>query len=193
MDASVAWFGVDSLGPLLDRSLTPALLIDDAGRCVDANRAACLLLRAPRSELVSRRLVDVVAPSLRADLPKRCEELMAHGTVAGRWALDPDRFGDLEVGYRAVANVRSGRHLALLSFPRGSDAVRPMAEPRLTRREREVLTLLAVGLDGRDIADALSISHPTVQTHVRNAKNRLGARTRTEAVVTALTYGELGF
>ncbi|MDQ4040893.1 MAG: helix-turn-helix transcriptional regulator [Actinomycetota bacterium] len=53
------------------------------------------------------------------------------------------------------------------------------------------MTLLAIGLDGPQIAEELSISNPTVQTHVRNAMARLGARTRVQAVALALTRGEI--
>jgi DNA-binding NarL/FixJ family response regulator len=53
-------------------------------------------------------------------------------------------------------------------------------------RECEVLTLLAAGATDREIATALELSPATVQTHVRNAKAKLGARTRTQAVALAL-------
>lgn len=62
----------------------------------------------------------------------------------------------------------------------------------LTKREREVLALLADGLSGEEIADRLVLSAETVRTHVRNAMGKLQARTRTEAVVRALSTGEIG-
>lgn len=52
----------------------------------------------------------------------------------------------------------------------------------LTRREREVLSLLAQGCSGPEIADRLVLSTATVRTHVGNATTKLGARTRVEAV-----------
>lgn len=61
----------------------------------------------------------------------------------------------------------------------------------LSEREREVLNLLAVGLTGEQIADRLYLSPETVRTHVRNARARLGARTRVEAVAKALILGEI--
>jgi DNA-binding NarL/FixJ family response regulator len=61
----------------------------------------------------------------------------------------------------------------------------------LSRREAEVLTFLAKGLTGEQIARRLVLSPETVRTHVRNAMERLDARTRTEAVVKALDRGEI--
>jgi DNA-binding NarL/FixJ family response regulator len=65
------------------------------------------------------------------------------------------------------------------------------AEKALSRREAEVLTFLAEGLTGEQIARRLVLSPETVRTHVRNATEKLDARTRTEAVVKALDRGEI--
>ncbi len=64
-------------------------------------------------------------------------------------------------------------------------------EKALSRREAEVLTFLAEGMTGEQIARRLVLSPETVRTHVRNAMERLDARTRTEAVVKALDRGEI--
>jgi DNA-binding NarL/FixJ family response regulator len=61
--------------------------------------------------------------------------------------------------------------------------------PALTRREREVLSLLAEGLTHDEIGARLSISAETVRTHVRKASERLGATNRTQAVAMALRQG----
>jgi DNA-binding NarL/FixJ family response regulator len=52
----------------------------------------------------------------------------------------------------------------------------------LSPREREILGLLAEGLNGQAIADLLFLSPETVRTHVRNAITKLGAKTRVQAV-----------
>jgi len=52
---------------------------------------------------------------------------------------------------------------------------------RLTRRERDVLRLLAKGLPDRDIAAALTISRRTVETHVSSILRKLVVRNRAEA------------
>lgn len=56
----------------------------------------------------------------------------------------------------------------------------------LTRREREVLRLLADGNTNDQIGAALTISPQTVRTHVQKAMEKLGATTRVQAVATAL-------
>jgi DNA-binding CsgD family transcriptional regulator len=58
-----------------------------------------------------------------------------------------------------------------------------------SEREREVLALLARGETDPKIAEILGLSPATVQTHVRNAKAKLGARTRAQAVALALVAG----
>jgi DNA-binding NarL/FixJ family response regulator len=61
----------------------------------------------------------------------------------------------------------------------------------LSSRESEILGLLAEGLTGEQIAKRLVLSPETVRTHVRNAMEKLGAPTRTAAVVKALEMGEV--
>jgi ATP/maltotriose-dependent transcriptional regulator MalT len=52
----------------------------------------------------------------------------------------------------------------------------------LTPREREVLSLMAQGFRNREIAAAFVISESTVKVHVRHVLEKLGVRTRTQAV-----------
>jgi DNA-binding NarL/FixJ family response regulator len=64
-------------------------------------------------------------------------------------------------------------------------------EKTLSRRESEILALLAQGLTGEEIAKRLVLSPETVRTHIRNAMEKLDARTRTEAVVKAIDREEI--
>ena len=61
----------------------------------------------------------------------------------------------------------------------------------LSKREREVFELLAEGYSGAEIAEALVLSPETVRTHIRNAMGKLGASTRSQAVVIALHRREI--
>ena len=56
----------------------------------------------------------------------------------------------------------------------------------LTPRQREILRLLAAGLENKQIARQLGIGVHTVKTHVSRVLQKLGATSRTEAVVLAL-------
>jgi two-component system, NarL family, response regulator YdfI len=63
-----------------------------------------------------------------------------------------------------------------------------LLEP-LTRREREVLQMLAAGLANKEIAARLAISDHTVKFHVASILGKLGASTRTEAVSAGIRRG----
>lgn len=64
----------------------------------------------------------------------------------------------------------------------GPDGHGPRPQDVLTPRELEILSLIAMGLTNREIADRLGISHNTVKTHVGHILEKLRLRNRTEAV-----------
>ncbi|HBX24071.1 MAG TPA: hypothetical protein DEF34_10650 [Desulfotomaculum sp.] len=61
----------------------------------------------------------------------------------------------------------------------------------LTRREKEILQLMAKNLSNRDIAGKLFISEPTVKTHVSSILRKLGQKNRSQAIVYAYKTGML--
>jgi DNA-binding NarL/FixJ family response regulator len=66
------------------------------------------------------------------------------------------------------------------------------ADPgRLSPREREVLFLLATGLNNDEVAVELGLSPQTTKTQLKNAMRKLGARSRLEAVTIASAEGEI--
>ena len=90
----------------------------------------------------------------------------------------------------------------------GTDAPDPAAQPRpgtgmregeppkgapsvLSRREAQILRLVAAGIGTDHIAADLQISVHTVRNHVRNMRRKLGAKTKLDAVVTAIRRGLL--
>lgn len=62
----------------------------------------------------------------------------------------------------------------------------------LTKRERDVLRLLAQGLSQADIARSLVISPKTVATHIQHVLEKLGVRSRAQAVALAHYAGLIG-
>jgi len=80
----------------------------------------------------------------------------------------------------------AGKALSILA--RGGHVAGGLAEP-LSERESEVLRLLAQGSTNKDIAQTLTLSVRTVEAHLRNIYGKLGARSRTEAVLWAVRHG----
>jgi DNA-binding NarL/FixJ family response regulator len=86
------------------------------------------------------------------------------------------------------------RHVVGDFLPRdGADRVPLVAStaPRsgfadLTRREREVIRLVARGHDNQGICDELLLAEVTVNKHVRRIKAKLGATSRTQLAVAAI-------
>ena len=62
-------------------------------------------------------------------------------------------------------------------------------EPELTRREQEVLDMLAQGLSNAAIAERLTVSVHTVRNHIANLSAKLGAHSKLEALSIAVRRG----
>jgi DNA-binding CsgD family transcriptional regulator len=90
-------------------------------------------------------------------------------------------------GQIGVEHVAGWGTLLRADFP---DAPTPPAAP-LTRREREVLRLVADGLSDREVATRLGISPKTVEKHVGAVLRKSGTASRTAAAVHALDSGWL--
>lgn len=69
--------------------------------------------------------------------------------------------------------------------------LQPLARAGLTSRQRQILRLLATGKRPEEIAAELGLRRVTVRNHVQSAMDRLGARTRLEAVLIAARSGLL--
>jgi DNA-binding CsgD family transcriptional regulator len=197
-------------GPTAVPTRLAILVVDDGRRCLEVNLAACRLLGLPRSAALGRTVDDFLTSGMRKRLDHVWRAFREGGGHAGPFELSSQAAEAHEVNLSVVANVLPGRHLLILSATEsdsnGVEATRqplPEVEARAARvnsgarfgrggptpREREVLALLAAGATDDQIAEMLVLSPATVQTHVRNAKAKLGARTRAQAVAMALQHG----
>ena len=73
------------------------------------------------------------------------------------------------------------------AVPRSGE--RPHAFPQLSQREREVLCLIAQGVNNAAIADRLCLSPKTVRNHISNIFSKLQVADRAEAIVRAREGG----
>jgi DNA-binding CsgD family transcriptional regulator len=100
-------------------------------------------------------------------------------------------FDDAKVPLELIARVELQDHgqlsieIALADPPAGAEATSDAAIT-LTRRERAVIDVVAMGKSSDEIAAMLGISPATVRTHVRNAMAKVGARTRAQLIAIVL-------
>jgi DNA-binding NarL/FixJ family response regulator len=139
---------------------------------------------------VARRLLErhrgvqilVLTGSRDRDLMMRAMRLGVHGFLR--------KTADIAEVMAAVRSLRRGEGV-FDAGPVVVDVLRP-DEPRgpvLTERENQVLKLLAVGMSNREIGERLLISEATVKFHVRNLRDKLDVRRRTQIVHTATRQG----
>jgi pimeloyl-ACP methyl ester carboxylesterase/DNA-binding CsgD family transcriptional regulator len=104
-----------------------------------------------------------------------------------------------ELGTHRFKGVPGAWQLSLVT-PGATPAIiaLPMPEPAkeshpgpLTRREREVATLIALGLTNRQIAEDLVIAEATAERHVANILNKLGCHSRAQVAAWAVESGLL--
>lgn len=99
----------------------------------------------------------------------------------GRVELHPDAAGLLMTHVTSPARVDENS---------GSGHQEETAQvDKLTRREQEVLQLIASGMNNREISEALYITEKTVKTHVSHLLDKLGVADRTQAAIYALKHG----
>jgi DNA-binding NarL/FixJ family response regulator len=99
---------------------------------------------------------------------------------------DPE---DVLDGVRAVSRGESPLHPKAARELLTLRAGRPSGAPQLTDREREVLTLVRLGLANKQIARRLGISERTVKAHLTSVFTRLGVADRTQAALWAERHG----
>lgn len=153
------------LADLFDKAATPMLILDQGSVCIEANQAACDLFGRSR------------------------------GDTLGQTADDLTDGLSQKVVTSSTSNIAPGKDLLVLvaaSASGGGAESGPAVEREpLSEREREVLEQLASGANNNEVAEGLGISPETVRNHTRNARRKLGARSRSHAIALAITLGQL--
>jgi DNA-binding CsgD family transcriptional regulator/tetratricopeptide (TPR) repeat protein len=119
------------------------------------------------------------------------EEALALAVAGGEGALRRalEILDELGAAPAAAAVRRSLRALGVRSIPRGAQAATKAGPFRLTKREQEVLALVAAGLANGEIAGRLFISERTVEHHVSAVLAKTGAGSRLVAARDAARLG----
>ena len=169
---------------MIDEEDIAVVVADDERRFVHANTAACALLGIERDELIGMRVEEITGPPTE-EIEANWGGLHDGGVLVGTFPLRGP-VGVRQIPYIAVADVTPGRHLAILIPARGAGSWQP-----LSQREREVVALVAGGATGREVGEELSVTAATVETHIRNAMRRLGARNRSHLVTLAILRHEI--
>ena len=108
-----------------------------------------------------------------------------------RRALGGETPLDQELAARLIRGLSEKAGDARREEPARTNARRPPASS-LTKREVEVLGLMAQGKTNPEIARELVIARPTAKTHVERVIRKLGVSDRTQAVVRAIDLGLVG-
>lgn len=205
---------------LLQHTADGVLAVDPEGRIVLWNTGAERLLGYASREVLGRRCCDVLAgcdPAGNQICHEGCHVLtMVHRgelvhsydlltrTKDGRpiWlsmstlAIPGSRrglettvhvFRDVTYFYRLQALVRDGQ-----AAPAGPKEPAEGPVEQLTRRELQVLRLIAEGCNTKAMADRLCVSPATIRNHVQNILGKLEVHSRLEAVALAMRRRLLG-
>lgn len=122
---------------------------------------------------------------LLKDAPEETIVEAVRGVMRGESQLDPGVARKVLQAFHRMAQERD--EVGRGKRPPTTSELPPLE--KLTRREEEVLHLLAGGLSNREIAERLSLSVGTVKNHVSNIIGKLQANDRTQAVIIALKRG----
>jgi PAS domain S-box-containing protein len=171
------------------------------GRWLKVNTALCQMLGYDECELLELPILDLLHPHLRDEIATLRRRMLSGGIptfqARARFRHRSGHYVPTLLSCSLVRDIGSQPAYTVAQMvsldapsrdPHGHD---PDACP-LTMREQQVLAHLAQGATTAETAAALSIGPETVHTYARRATSKLGARTRTHAVVKAATAGWLG-
>jgi DNA-binding CsgD family transcriptional regulator len=187
--------------PLFSQSRIPMALVDSDRLYVEVNDAVVDVYKVPRDELLGtfagRTAIDDPAVG-----DAQWEQLVSTNSLYGERLISFGVKQQMRVNYAAHTLTVDDHWLALFVSlsariePNGPELIgTPRIDAanghasRLTGREREVVSLVALGSTTRSIATDLCLSPDTIRSHVRNAMAKTGAHTRAQLVALLLADG----
>jgi len=173
---------VSELAPLLRRGeeFDVVLLVGSTSTHIDLADLALLAATAPHTPILV---------AAECDDPERALAILS----AGARGFLPTSYS-LKVLIGALERVRSGGTYVPLALSEAapaptSERARHSPWSELTRRQCDVLALIAQGKANKLIADSLRMSESTVKAHVKQIIRRLNVATRTQAALLATRTG----
>jgi two-component system nitrate/nitrite response regulator NarL len=169
---------------------SPDDVMDNSTLLTDADVVVVDVAEAEARETLSKiaRAVDDDIPVIAVGVPPveasvvACAEAGASGLLAD----DASVADIIETVTNAVAQRRNATVVAEILLRRVRVSAQELSGPRgqtLTRRELDVLELIADGLANKEIASALTLSVPTIKNHVQSILKKLGVRRRADAAL----------
>ena len=177
------------------RSRNPMVLLDAERRHVEGNGAYVQLLGYGPRQLAGRHVYDFVdgGPLMTE---REWRATIHQDRFEGNAVLLTADGSKVAVEFAGHPEVITGQQLVLFVVLRSTLGVRLRRESgtagngaSLTKREMEVVGLVAQGLTAREIASELHIALHTVNAHVRNAMTKLEVRSRAQLVARVLGEG----
>lgn len=190
----------DSLELRLPAEEPPTMVVDSKQHIVFWNRGAERLFGRRASRVLGRRCHEILAG--RDVFGNRCcyagcmpSVMLRRGETVQKFEMQAHRKGGgpstLRITSMTVDGDESSPPVVVHTFedsrvPRQVVSRRPAP---LSRREREILGLVAVGLQNKEIAEKLGVSLATIRNHVHNILEKLGLHSKLEAVALAFRSG----
>ncbi|CAB4939593.1 unannotated protein [freshwater metagenome] len=178
----------------VSRASASMVALDSQRNYLAVSDAYLRLIRRRRADIIGTPF-DHQTPETSLDgLEDRWRRFLETGSDIGTFDMVGPDGETIRYRMSAMTDVAPGVHLSVTT---DGEIIDGPAVPGfrvghdVSPRERTILWLLMDGATGAQIAYALGISEQTVQKHVANVKRKLGAVTRSRAVVLALRDGVL--
>jgi PAS domain S-box-containing protein len=179
---------------VFERTSNPVALLDERRIIVELNEAAVELFGGGRERLIGSSVGENVIASERERSEAEWEQFLHTGEYAGTRDLIRADGSTVKVDFAArladVGGTRRAIYVAMVHDGAAEHHERTEAALSLTAREREIVTLIALGSDTGEIAAQLHVSPETVRSHVRNAMAKLDVHTRAQLVAVVLCDGD---
>ena len=169
------------------------------GTVVFWNRRAEQIAGVPAAQAIGRRFRDLIGPAAAAPSTATDSEHEAADRSPIVLAGQPAGSLVLHIFDDDTPTAAAALHNSFTAAPTSADAASGPApewadhidHQSLSRRELQILRMMASGTATEEISEELEISVHTVRNHVRNLRVKLDAKTKMEAVATAFRLGLL--